>query len=708
MGQLFYYLFIVLFTFIIGFALIVCQNRRQENWIPKSFLAGASLLVLISFWISYLNPNGLRTPSKVIVGVLLALSILLFIVKKNNVKSYFQGLSANDLACLLFGIAAGIIPLTIYIIWGAQYPYCDGYTYICNADYLVDKGYNVLVSANDMPLHPWLSQIFLYQTSHFRIGVQMLLAFWTGVFNAGYSIELFLPLSGLGVLLCGMAAWSMISGQYAVSKHTRLTAVIMMSFNVPIILWCVLYGFLPQIIGSAFFLTGISYFMEWQGNAQGGRLNTCIAAIAIGSLALSYNEILPFLVISVLIMMISVFLRRRKQSYSFIKRGILCGILAIAVILPYFGGMIQAILSMFNASVGWYQQKDINTYLSYFFSVVPAEFSYQTSRFGASMLLYQIITILAFAMIVVGFYKAEKNIKFDFLKLSAVFIVMFFYFIFFTRDPVTNGHGNTWSIFKLTQYYFMVALPFISIFLTQYLKNHWKILTCFMAVFLTFNVFNALVYAEKLSENMEAYNGVSEASLEQYYDLSEKYGTYEGQIILKNVPPKHRQLITYFLKDVELVSDWSSDAYFLCIGKDPMVDKNSNFLTLYYNDNTGKLEETSYAITDLNGIYDLEKNETMSWRWSPAFSEMTVEKFTADALMFPLQIAGGSVSDCKLNIYVNDVLKQSIALIPNQFTTVSLALQEETNRIRFEYIGETIAPTANDPRELAFMMLWDN
>ena len=102
MEQLFYYLFIVLFTFIIGFALIVCQNRRQENWIPKSFLAGASLLVLISFWISCLNPNGLRMPSKVIVGVLLALSILFFIVKKNNVKSYFQGLSANDLVCLLF------------------------------------------------------------------------------------------------------------------------------------------------------------------------------------------------------------------------------------------------------------------------------------------------------------------------------------------------------------------------------------------------------------------------------------------------------------------------------------------------------------------------------------------------------------------------------------------------------------------------------
>ena len=55
----------------------------------------------------------------------------------------------------------------------------------------MEHGYNVQIDIQQAIHHPWLSQMFVYQTYHFRIGAQMLLAFVTSVFGVEFSLELF-------------------------------------------------------------------------------------------------------------------------------------------------------------------------------------------------------------------------------------------------------------------------------------------------------------------------------------------------------------------------------------------------------------------------------------------------------------------------------------------------------------------------------------
>ena len=58
MIQVLYYGCILLIVFLIGFSFVVLSKEIQGKWIPKSFLIGAAVLMLATFWISNLNKGG--------------------------------------------------------------------------------------------------------------------------------------------------------------------------------------------------------------------------------------------------------------------------------------------------------------------------------------------------------------------------------------------------------------------------------------------------------------------------------------------------------------------------------------------------------------------------------------------------------------------------------------------------------------------------
>lgn len=706
MLQLLMYLLIVLLTFFVGFSVVLCSENTKTNWLPISYVLGTSGLILLSFWISYLSKNGLRPCVWLWIVIVLMTSCTVVIREREKASTYFKMITISDITCMSITLGAGVIPIMIYTFFGAQFPYVDGYTYICNADYLMDNGYRELVDVNDMILHPWLSQIYLYQTQHFRIGSQMLLAFLTCLFGQSFSIEVFLPLISFSVVLLGMGAWTIIANKPEMSKATKIIAVTLMCFNVPIVLWNAMQGYLPQTMGSALFLGSLSCFLtldKWKS-----KWDLVAASFFTGSFVLTYNEMLPFLVLVALTLVLNYIMRNKQEALNTIKKVGICGVIAILLILPYFPGMVKAILVQLGVVVGWNQVKDINTYLAYFMSTVPADYSFQTSVFSVFMLLAQIATVFLLVVMIVGAVRSDKNVQRDFVCVSVPYAMMLIYFLLFTENPFVGGRGNTWSIFKLMQYYFIPAVPFMAIFISRWFEKKKIVITVFVIVFIVYNGLNGVNYAKNIALVMENYVGRQEDSFEEYYRLSEKYNNSEKRYALTNVPLKHRQLITYFLKDAELVSDWDSDDYFGTIPKVPeQLYESAIQLTydLHDEDNiAGLVERVEYIIWG-EGSYAEEYSEKDYWHWCNKEAEVIINNADMEAAKFEFEVyILGLESEAEtIEVYMNDnILLKKIPVYANQIVNDSIELDRGMNTLKFIYSGETSIPGNGDYRELAF------
>lgn len=710
MAQILYYLFIIFLTCFIGFSAILYAKEMKKNWIPRSFILGTSIIILVSFWMSYLSKNGLRPIAWIVIGILLLFSAVSLIRNKLIALKYIKSISTEDFICMILCILSGIIPLTLYIVYGAEFPYVDGFTYICNADYLMDCGYRIPIDINETITHPWLSQTYLYQTHHFRIGAQMMMALISSLLNLKFSIEVFLPLTSYCVLLCGMSAWSMISDKFNVNKYTKIAGVIMMCFNLPIILYIALYGFLPQIMGSALFLAAIAYFINWDEWENDRKWNIVAVSIVISSFALTYNEMLPFFILIILVIVGCKLIVCKHDGKKIFYSVCVSGILSILLIIVYIPGMIKAILSQFGAVVGGHQIKDINTYLAYYLSTVPADYSYQTSSFDMVMFVIQLATLLMFCCIIIGFYKIDPRIKLDFICISIPYIVFLVYFVLFSINPFVGGRGNTWSIFKLIQYYFIPLAPFIGIFISQFFEKSKIIVKIFFTLFLIYNSINGIKLTENLANVMENYVGVEQNSLDEYLKLYDEYRDCKESITLHNVPAKHRQMVSYFLRDVELIADWNSDDYFTII---PDVPKDicGKGIDLVYN--TGNNEGIAGLVVDNTGIYfeegffSEEHSEERVLRWSQKESKLFINqdkmKNGKAILEFEVFTFGQTENSEKIEIYDNNnVLIKSINIMPNEILKESIEIKQEIQEINFFYSGKQIQPGNGDMRELAF------
>ncbi len=563
MIQILYYCCIVFMVFVVGFSLVIQSNQFQKSWLSKSFLSGAAVMVIVTFWISSLYSKGLRQIAGIEIAVLLLLAFILIIIRRESALRYFKTLTSGDALCFSICFLAGLLPMAVCLILGAQFPYCDGYTYICNGDYLLDYGYRVVADPQDLILHPWLSQTYLYQMLHFRIGSQMLLSVLSGLFGVNFSLELFLPTMSLGIFLCGAALGGGRTEKYLPDKSTQILAVILLVFNVPIFLWNVFYGFLPQTLGSAFYLASVMNFVDVKRWKENDLWNIITDSLLIAALTLTYNEMLPFFVLVVVSLMIRGFCYCKKDAAQIFIRVLGSAIVSLLLIFIYVPGMIRAVISQFGAVVGWDQNRDLFTYLAHLLSTVPAEYNFSFAPDRMTNYAYEILTLIVFGLAVGGWLKCEKEVKRDFVFVSLPYFLMMLYFIFFTENPFAGGKGNSWSIFKLIQYYFIIASPYAALFIGKSIsgKRRW-VGGAGVLIFVLFNVSNAVNYGKTLCDVMKAYVGNKEPPMEEYYELYERYGNFDGVIALRGAPDKHRQMLTYFLKDVSLISDWRTDEYF--------------------------------------------------------------------------------------------------------------------------------------------------
>lgn len=713
MIQFVYYYIILFCFFIVGLMLVPC--KRQGNDIFSVSLAGAGISVIICFYLSCIGMGFVKISRAFLIFISL---IFMF---KGIKKFYSKGvinLKKEDIFTILFCSILSSIPICLYAFWGVQFPYCDGYTYISIADYLLENGYRDVVDYDLVVAHPWLSQIYKYQMSHFRIGAQMVLSLFTGLFKRSYSIELFLPCTCAGIFLYGMAAVSMIHKSFELSRKTNYFVVVLCCLNTPIIIWLALYGFLPQIWGNAFFVMALGDFLrveKWRDSKD--YVYTIIyTSIGIACLCFTYNEMLPFWILSIFfLLMYKLFLfhTRREIIFSTIK----CAVVSLIIVSIYLPGMINAVIDQMGAIVGWNVPYNLVTYIGYIFSIVPPE--YNITLQSNSGIIYFFITILIFIILFIGISILVKkdNKNADFIKyfgvLSITYIIMLFYFRYVAKNPWIEGKsGNNWSVFKVIQYYATIALPFLAILLSYYYEKYRKIGRILIACFIGFNLFFSFRYMNYLSFDMKDYTGNSNAPLSEYYQLEEKYRDVTEVIELQNLPLKHRQLVTYFMKDHVLISDWNTDGYY-GINADSIIEDVEETMVLYYDpkarNTVANLKEVEKENSMVSfgfekGFYTEEIIENGTLRWSESKSCLILSNHTAKKIEVSFECTSATEKGGKLLIETSNGEKLIDVDISQKKQKIVFEVDpnEETIKLFFTFYGESTVPDEIDGRIRAF------
>lgn len=722
--QMIYYLIIIMFTILFGVPLYILLNRdRKLFWFPLSALYGGGSVILIGYWLSYFG-LGFNIGAFIYLTADIILWIYILLKRRNELKILLTT-DKIQMPVIVACIAAGVLSLLPMLVYKGSFPYGDLYTYVCIADFLKENGYN---SQIDLDVYkPWLSQMYLYQECDFRIGAQMFLAFWTGLFRRTFSIELYAPVSGCGVFLIGCSVWECIQHYFKADKKGALYGVVLCAFNAPIIVWSSIFGFFPQLFGLVFTVVALVYILSVFNEDKFTWKNIFLSSFFVSVAALCYSEIIPFYVLSVLAIVIYKVINEKRIT-AVIKKGFAVGIISFLLLGSYFINMIRAILTQMGAVVGGEQTINWWGYIGYLLSAVPIGFNYKIDNFGIRpKVLYTLITFFIIMLLIIGISNIIRTGKnkyiIEFLLLSAGYGIMLVYFTSIAENPFGEGIGNSWGIYKLVQYYFVVFGPFFS----------YAIMKCFfkskkaevlgyvlLAVFALFSAKNVLQYSYEVTTPMREIVGDDVNPIGEYYALYEEYANEEKVINLVDVRAENRKMATYFLRDCKLISDWSSDSYFGIMGgaeKDPLFEPEGIILTTDVTSsnriaNLVRKDDGMISIKALDGVGGKESSgDNESWTWNQQLSRYLVTNYTDNeeiTIKFSVSAAVGN-DESILKVTCNGKLYDKIELTATDKKEILIKLNVTNGgsaEIELEYSGDFMKENGVNGRNL-YLCIWN-
>lgn len=724
--QIIFYLTIVLLIIIMGLPLFFVFNNEDDKVImfPLSALYGTAEIIFIGFWLSYVG-----VPMGVAYYIILILTacmwLIVYIRTKDKIIRIFKRDEKSSVFFICISLLAGGLTLIPMVFFNACFPYGDMYTYICMADFLKDNGYNTAINLDGYS--PWLSQMYLYQIQHLRVGAQILLAFWSGFFQQQFSIELYAPISGVGIFLVGCGTWVFIFKNYSQAKKAQLCGVVFSAFNAPIIIWCAIYGFLPQVFGMVFMLVALAFIINILNSntiLSPPIISTTCFFIAVT--ALIYSEIIPFLVLSVATILIYRIGTKDISFFLVVKR--MCILLVCTIILlgTYFTGMIKAILGQLTAVVGWNQTVNWWGYLGYLFSTVPISTDYKSLDYSIFYkLFFTGITLCMITISILGIERIKnKKILKDFMVLSIPYGLMLIYFTSITPNPFEVGVGNSWGVFKLVQYYFIIFIPFFSVFISSlYIINKKFNNILFNILIFTFilgSMTNAFYFSKNVVVPMQEMTGNKTNPMDEYYNLYKMYKDEDRPINLIGLPDAHRKMVTYILKENKLVSNWETDNYFgiLAGGGYDNPTYREDGITLRYdetNENKKVVNLVEYSENTIfyeagEGVGVVEKNKNDYWTWNAPRAVYNIINYSQKdniTISFEASCANED-DDSKLYIISEGKVLKEIKLLSNNRSEITLNVNVQNfprKEIEFLYKGKPMVG-GDDTRKLYFC-IWN-
>jgi hypothetical protein len=702
---------------------VLLPTKYSKYRIAFSFPLGMAWLILVSSWTSYMGFT-FKESSFFIIGGSVILSIIVIVRDIINKQKSMWLPSRSEL--LVYGIAfiSGIIVLFPMIFFNALRPYVDGFTYVSIADYLQSHGY--FEKADPNPYYPWLTQMSLYQTHGFRMGTQFVLSLLSVVFNQKFSIYVFLPLLAGGQFLFVICIWLLTRWGLRLPLVASYIAVLFAAFYTSIPIINAHDGFLPQGMGLMFSVSIFAVIVKI-GNWRSWKIILAFS-ILLSALIVTYSELLPFVGLSIIVVLLYKFVQNKSIRKKIFFNSI--GMLVVSILISNISMLnaIKAILSQLKAVVGSHISYSVWEYTLYLLSI-PVNYANNLGRYYPVIYFFLVVTVL-FALYLI-LTKGLNNLRLkERIKIQLILIILFpyvallVYFIFFDMDPwLTEKRGHSWSIYKDIQYMSIFVPVIIGISFYSLFDNgrfNKTLLIGISSLFIVFNLTMSFHNSKLNTQEMRSYTGENINPLHQYDLLYQQLRDVDKPINL--IMPanllKHKQLVAYFLRDHEIVSDWSNDEYIYPHMKPENRSPSllSNGLFLNYNPNsvnkTSNMEivKSELMVDFISGVYDLEQDDTKTWRWSSGDVLLSVRNISDSVKEAQISFDVTLPPDVHENQYleVEYQEKQLYKLtvnkeIVNKFN-IQLDLDPGENYIVLRYSGSAVK-IGNDPRDLAYTII---
>lgn len=699
--QLIYYLFMVLFL-CMGAIIIKSFCMNAECRLSLGILTATGLSIISIFILSYLG-----IPMKIISYLLIGMVLSLFLLQLYRRKISFldmKKVDSNNIKRFIIAVCIPILYLLPIIVYKRIYYYSDLQTYVCNADFYRTNSY--LTPPPFDSFSGWLYGPFLYFEHGLRCGAQLFLAFWSELFRVELSIEVIASCMALGIFLFIIAA--LYFGENFSEKldnKTLTTIVVMSGLNTTVIIWSASTGLFPQLYGFSFALTTISCFFN-RGIFKKSIGSHILLGIVGAALVISYGELVPFVALGLFIYFLFIFFKKNvatKEMIKYLVFDLISVLLFSALYLPNF---VKSIFYQLKTLVGYEMPIDILKYLGYFFSTIYVNGGYQEEITGEHI-VWILLTLIVVTLFIGGLIEIIKNkhtqIITEIVSITIPYIIMAIYYGFVAKNPYREGlRGNSWSIYKLVQYYTAFMIPYTAIFIAKAIKilNRKKFSILLAFVWILSNIGYGIRYGDYITKWACTLTGNAESPMDEYFALREKYKDYTGKLYLNNVNASHQLAIDYFLKEHEIYTIWGKEA----------VEYDGNGIVLTFNpsahEKVANLAETDVWIDYGPEIYDLEYNDQESWRWASGTSYILFTPNTNEEYQVAFKLQ--TIKDnSNIKVYLDQQLVYEGEVRSDTMKAISCKVTPSNMRheIKIEYAGESYVGEGGDIRTLAYRII---
>ncbi|MCE0723359.1 hypothetical protein [Legionella resiliens] len=668
-------------------------------------------------------------------------------------------LSSHALMMIVFTFLCGSSLLLTLYLYGGFNAHNDAFTYLVHSNWLQTHAFYEQISPNSIT--PSTTQVVLYQTLGLRMGASFLLALVQALLHLQWSYEAYPTVAIVSIASCCLAiGFPLVGILRTMPRFLQLVLLSLPGFSLGGLVFGAHFGFLPQTLGLAL---GAALLFTLGPLFQ--RLSTIRKPILLLQPALpcallfsaavyAYSEFLPFLLFGVLasgllvawrfhawknftlfylvfllffLVILNMELMRtysalRLQSHTIVGTAVdwkLIGYLAHAL------GIHGGAWDIFQWTKPDYTGKDI-------FEWTDPSYADRYILSGYCILL------LIFACLTLRVKQLKRFVLSGvFLPTIMVLLVLgagFIYFRYFVQAPFPIGKGQSWSQFKLSDW----SHPFLMAILLFAFASWWqrgkRLFYVTISVVLFISSSSALwLSMMRIQPLLAEYEGIN--NLDQFYLNLRKE-------VLTNCQPdapiylalqkndKLRQMITYFLADRTLNSDWRNDGYISpwlplaqqspsLKAKQCVLESVNNKMLLDKGIVIGPIQlgilsgKERVQIVDVSGTYDKESDEYNWWYWvehkahfklTPLFiskeikhTRLQFEYSTRGQQQLTLHIMtkNGVYKNIVMDSKGDELLKfsQIINLSPNELTEIVI----ETN-------GKSSPLSLNDQRKAAWII----
>jgi len=462
--------------------------------------------------------------------------------------------------------------------FGAFQTFNDSYTYLAHAQWLQSHNFREIPQAADF--HPLWSQVLLYQVHSLRMGASFFLAWAQGVFGVSWSYEVYPAVMGLAAVAVALG----LAGAVAAVTRTRRSTALLVGLSLPLTLngfaFGMIAGFTPQTYGLVFALVGLLLLgLALEGccrdrSPKRNFITAGLAGMVLAALIHTYPENGAFVGVGCATACAFGWFRCRAKWFGIMQIAAITVGSAVLLVNLQWVRAYHSVLMESSVVTGWAVPWTIFEFWKHsigWHSGSGDGFDGLTNWawLDTSMSLL-LIAVAIFGVFVIVRRRSSSVVAFPYLAVLGFLAAGFLYFRYIVPSPFAEpGIGMSWSEYKLSQHASGPFLLVIGCALGYWSRrSRWgfRLVTLWLAFILVAGGYMNYVKANDRTHSLREATGSDKNPFLSYLALR--------QAVFQNIKPskliyldllgpqnKSREMMTYFLNEWRVSSDWTDDGY---------------------------------------------------------------------------------------------------------------------------------------------------